>query len=107
MSASPVQIAPTKAALPRQQMVLQGKVVRGRKYGQHYLTVIIAPALDAYSKPDFFEVRSARRFAERDEEGSWVVRAGGYEGKAFRTADKDSGEQVMVTPINTYFDLVE
>jgi hypothetical protein len=99
-------VVPAKGLAP---MVVQvvGKVLRVRRHELNTLTTIISPAPDAYSKPAVVEVRSKSRFADTEEEGTWTCRLGGYEGRAFRAVDRDSGESRSVIPVNLYLDLVQ
>mgnify|MGYP000154609542 CR=1 FL=1 len=86
---------------------IKGKVTRCRRYDQHFYTTIICPAADVYSKPSVVEVRSKARFAEVEEETSCTAILGGFEGKAYRVTDRDTGEQRQLIPVNLFLDLVE
>lgn len=86
---------------------IMGKVVRTRRYEQHWYTTIICPAADAYSRPSVVEVRSKSKFAERDEETKCNAILGGYEGKSYKATDRESGEMRTVTPVQLFLDLVE
>lgn len=89
------------------EVLVIGKVLRTRRHEQYTYTTVITPAADAYSKPSVVEVRSKQRFAERDEETQFTARLGGYEGRAYRVTDRDTGEQKTLIPVNMYLDLVE
>ena len=89
------------------QVLIKGKVLRCRRYDQHFYTAVITPAADQYSKPSIVEVRSKARFAEVDEETSCTALLGGFEGKSYRVTDRDTGEQRSLIPVNLFLDLVE
>lgn len=109
MSEVATKVTPGASKLLTAPMVVTvaGKVVRVRRHEKNVLTVIITPAPDQWSKPSYVEVRSASRFADTEEEGAWSCRLGGYEGRAYRVTDRESGESKNVTPVNLYLDLVQ
>lgn len=94
-------------ALKPRQVQVTGKVTRTRRYDKFTYTTIICPAADEYSKPQIVEVRSDRKFGERDEVVNIVAVLGGFEGKAYRVTDKDTGEVTSVVPVQHYLDFVE
>lgn len=100
----------TKAKTPvlgARHVQIQGKVVRTRRYQEHTYTTIICPAADEYSKPQVVEVRSTRKFAEKDDKTNIVALLGGFEGRVYESRDKDTGEVTRVTPVTLYLDFVE
>lgn len=109
MSAEPSKVSSLDAGHKQKTMqtLIVGKVTRVRRYEQFTYTTIICPAVDLYSKPSVVEIRSARRFADKDEEVSVTARLGGYEGKAYKGVDKESGERITLIPVNLYLDLVD
>ncbi len=109
MSAEPNKVSSLEAghkAKPMQTLIV-GKVIRVRRYEQHTYTTIICPAADLYSKPSVVEIRSSRRFADKEEEVSVNAKLGGYEGKPYKGVDKESGERITLIPVNLYLDLVD
>ncbi len=103
-----VKLDTAKAAKTAPMAVrIVGKVLRTRRHEQFTYTTVITPAADQYSKPSIVEVRSKARFAERDEETDFLARLGGYEGRAYRVTDRETGEQKNLVPVNMYLDLVE
>lgn len=94
-------------ALKARQVQIIGKVVRTRRYQEFTYTTIICPAADEYSKPSIVEIRSNRKFGEKDEIINCVAVLGGFEGKPYETKDKDTGEIGRVTPVTHFLDFVE
>jgi hypothetical protein len=88
------------------QLVITGKVIRSRRYQDHTYTTVICPAADEYSKPQVVEVRSSRKFAEKDEVTTFVAQLGGFEGKPYESKDKSTGEISRVIPVTLYLDYV-
>ncbi|MEZ8363305.1 hypothetical protein AB6C40_23880 [Vibrio splendidus] len=86
-----------------------GKVLRTRNYDGQVYTAIICAAKDAYSRPSIVEVRSKSRLnAQIDEEVKGLqCELSGFEGKAYRVTDRDTGEQRQIKPVNLFLDLVE
>lgn len=104
----PVKLAAQQTAAKPAPMCVRvvGKVLRVRRHEQHTYTTVITPAADEYSRPSVVEVRSKQRFAERDEQADFMGRLGGYEGRAYRVTDRDSGEQKQLVPVNMFLDLL-
>lgn len=88
------------------QLQITGKVMRTRRYQEFTYTTIVCPAADEYSKPQVVEVRSVRKFAEKDEVATFVAQLGGFEGKAYESRDKSTGEISRVIPVTLYLDYV-
>lgn len=88
------------------QLQITGKVMRTRRYQEFTYTTIVCPAADEYSKPQVVEVRSARKFAEKDEVATFIAQLGGFEGKAYESRDKSTGEVSRVIPVTLYLDYV-
>lgn len=97
----------TAPVLKTRQTHIIGKVLRIRRYQQFTYTTIVCPAADEYSQPQKVELRSDRKFAERDEVASVVAQLGGYEGKPYKYTDKDTGEVTMLTPVTLYLDFID
>ncbi|ENO8811903.1 hypothetical protein ACCE85_003963 [Photobacterium damselae] len=91
------------------QLNVTGKVLRARNYDGMIYTTVICPAKDAYSRPSIVEIRSKSRLgAQVDEEIKGVLcELSGFEGKAYRVTDRDTGEQRQIKPVNHFLDLVE
>ena len=87
--------------------IVQGKVLRVRRYDQYTYTTIICPAQDAYTRPSVVEIRSKSRFADSDEEVKVNCILGGYEGRAYRATDRETGESRQLIPVNLFLDLEE
>lgn len=99
-------IAPSAKALPLQVFV-KGKVEASRRFDGKRYTRIITPAADAYSRPQVVEVRSVSKLGDLGDETEVTCRLGGYTRKPYRTTDKDTGETMMVTPVDLTLDAVE
>lgn len=100
---TPVQ----SSALQSMVVQIEGKVTRVRRYEGTFYTVIVCPAVDLYSRPQTVEVRSKARFADPEETVKVKARLGGFEGRAYRVTDKDTGESRNLVPVNQTLDLVE
>lgn len=95
------------AGLKPRQMQIVGKILRTRRYERFTYTTVVCPAADEYSKPQVVEIRSDRKFGDRDDLVTVTAQLGGYEGKPYRHTDKDSGEVTSITPVTHYLDFVE
>ncbi len=105
---APATISPIKGAAPVPMLVtIKGKVDASRKHGAVRYTRIITPAPDAYSRPQTVEIRSKQQLGAREEEIVVTATLGGYTRKAFRSTDKETGETLMVTPVDLTLDAVE
>jgi len=93
--------------LAARETVIFGKILRVRRHEKHFYTSIICPAADEFSRPSIVELRSEARFGDADEKVRVIGALGGYEGKAYRVVDKDTGETRMVTPVVHFLDFVE
>ncbi len=91
------------------QVSVTGKFIRARSYDGQFYSTIICPAKDAYSRPSVVEIRSKYRLsAQPDEEiKNLLCELSGFEGKAYRVTDRDTGEQRQIKPVNHFLDLVE
>lgn len=49
---------------------IRGRVVSCRTYRGRRYTVVLSPAIDAYSNPEAFEIRSRRHLANQDQDVS-------------------------------------
>lgn len=87
--------------------VVQGKVLRVRRYEQFTYTAVICPAPDVYTRPSVVEIRSKSRFADSEEEVKVNCVLGGYEGKPYRATDRETGESRQLIPVNLFLDLAE
>jgi hypothetical protein len=93
--------------MPPLLVKVKGKVLRSRFYDQNYLTAIICPAVDEYSRPSVVQVRSKQRFAELEQQVEVNCLLSGYEGKAYNVVNQETGERQRITPVNLTLDLVE
>lgn len=101
-------VAPRSASKQKaRQVLIEGKVLAVRRHEQFFYTRIICPAADAYSRPQIVEIRSSKRFSDRDEETAVTAMLGGYEGKAYTVTDRETGERRSLTPVNLHLDLIE
>ena len=100
-------VAPPSAG-PLMQVKIKGRIEASRLYEGKRFTRLVAPAPDAYSRPQTVEVRSSRqKLGEVGEEITVSAQLGGYTRKPYRVTDKDTGEIVMLTPVDHVLDLVE
>lgn len=105
-------VEPMRAPVARpvaQAMVVRvvGRVDSVRVYDGKRYTLVVCPAADAYSSPQWLEVRSKGALGARGDEVNVDVRVGGFKGRPFRVTDKDTGEIKTVTRCTVLLDLVE
>lgn len=84
-----------------------GRVESIRRYDGFTYTVVITPAPDVYSKPNYVEFRSKGKFADKEDEVDVRGRLGGWLGKQYQVKDKTTGEVSTLTPCNMFLDYVE
>lgn len=107
MSAVPNNVAPLSSA-PFLQMRFKGRIEASRLFDGKRYTRFVCPAPDAYSRPQVLEVRSSRaKLGEIGDEFTGTVVVGGFTRKPYRVTDRDTGEQVTLTPVDHVLDLVE
>lgn len=104
MSAVPTDIKPMPAAKRFNEVTVKGKIEAHRRYDNKHYHRVITPAPDAYSRPQVLEIRSDSKLGQRDDEIIVDCKLGGYTRKAFRSTDKDTGETMMVTPVDMTLD---
>lgn len=104
MSAVPQTVAPAVQPL---RVVIKGRIEAQRLHEGWRYTRIICPAADAYSRPETVEVRSKGRLGETGEEVTCSAKLGGYTRKPYRSTNRDTGEQTMVTPVDHTLNAVE
>lgn len=117
MSENPAQkVAPIEASSVNPHQVLKrfpmqvsvtGKILRVRRHEQKTYTVIVCAAADQYSQPEVVEIRSDRRFGDKEEVVTVLCRLGGWQGKAYKVVDKETGERLDMIPVNLRLDLIE
>jgi len=88
MSAVPQQLA---ASLAPMRVLVAGKIVSSRMHERNRLTVLIAPAPDAYSHPSTIEVRSRQQLGQVGEEVRVTCSLRGYM-RRFDFKDRQTGE---------------
>jgi hypothetical protein len=107
MSADPKAVTALTAQAKPMQVVIAGRVQKVRRNEGKTYTVVLAPAVDSFSRPTPLEVRSKQRFGEIGEDVKVVCVVGGYGKRPYRYTDKETGETRMVEPIVMTLDLVE
>ena len=93
--------------LPPMQVTIRGRIDARRRHDKTTYTRIVTPAPDPYSRPQTVEVRSRASLGQAGDEVTVTAILGGYTRKPFRTTDKDTGEQTMVTPVDLTLDALE
>ncbi|EER61082.1 hypothetical protein AcdelDRAFT_1339 [Acidovorax delafieldii 2AN] len=89
------------------QVTIKGRVDARRRHDKTTYTRIVTPAPDPYSRPQTVEVRSKGALGQVGDEIVVQALLGGYTRKPFRSMDKDTGETLMVTPVDLTLDAVE
>lgn len=89
------------------QVTIKGRIDARRRHDKTTYTRIVTPAPDPYSRPQTVEVRSRASLGQAGDEVTVTAVLGGYTRKPFRTTDKDTGEQTMVTPVDLTLDALE
>lgn len=97
-----------KDALPvSMRVVVAGRIETSRRYEGKVFTHVMTPAVDAYSRPQLVEIRSAKRLGDKHDEISISCTLGGYQRKAYQVTDKETGERMTIVPVEHTLDLVE
>lgn len=89
------------------QVTVKGRVDARHRHDKTTYTRVLTPAPDPYSRPQTVEIRSKGSLGQVGEEVVVQAVLGGYSRKPFRTTDKETGETVMVTPVDLTLDAVE
>jgi hypothetical protein len=107
MSATAANVAPLNG-VRFMEVKVKGRIEASRLYEGKRFTRLVAPAPDAYSRPQTVEVRSSRqKLGEVGEEITVNAVLGGYTRKPYKVTDKDTGEIVTLTPVDHTLDLLE
>jgi hypothetical protein len=89
------------------QVLVRGRIDASRRYEQLRYTRIVTPAPDPYSRPQTVEIRSKSQLGQKGDEVQVLAQLGGFTRKAFRSTDKETGEQSMVIPVDMTLDAIE
>jgi len=89
------------------QVTITGRIEAVRRWDQFRYTRIITPAADAYSRPQVVEVRSQGALGQKGDEISVTATLGGFTRRPYKVTDKESGEVVMITPVDMTLDVVD
>jgi len=89
------------------QVLVRGRIEEYRRHGNTSYTRILCPAADEYSRPQTMEIRSKTRLGQKGDTITQLCVVGGYTRKAFRATDKETGETMMVTPVDQTVDALE
>lgn len=84
---------------------VKGKVLRSRKYQQHFYTALVIPSADPYVRPATVEVRSVARLGAVDDLVDCVVTISGYNGKPYQVVE--DGVSRTITPVHNVLEVVE
>ncbi|WP_296560010.1 single-stranded DNA-binding protein [Pigmentiphaga sp.] len=96
-----------KAVMRPMAVMVAGRIENSRSYDGRRYTQVLAPAVDAYSRPQVVEIRSRARLGERGEEIAVQCMLGGFQRRAYEAKDKSTGEIVRVVPIEHTLDAIE
>ena len=107
MSAVLENVKPLGSTVRLMEVNVRGKIETSRRYEGNHYTRFITPAPDAYSRPQVVEVRSKNKLGQKDDEVSVTCKLGGFTRKPYRVTDKDTGEQLMLTPVDHTLDAIE
>jgi len=88
-------------------VTIKGRIDAARRFDKTTYTRIVTPAPDPYSRPQTVEVRSRQRLGQSGEEVIVQAQLGGFTRKPFRSTDKETGETMMVTPVDMTLDAIE
>lgn len=106
MTAPLTNLSPMTRTKPMEVTVI-GRIDNVRRHDGKAYTRLLTPAADAYSKPQVLSIRSKNKLGSQGDEVTVTCLLGGYQKKAFRYVDKDSGETEMITPVDMTLDLIE
>lgn len=85
--------------------LVKGKIIRFRKYQNHYYTALVIPSPDPYARPATVELRSSARLGQLNDLIDAVVTLSGYNGKPYQVVE--DGESRTVTPVHNVLEVVE
>lgn len=94
-------------AIHAMRVLVVGRIESSRSHEGKRYTQVMTPAADAYSRPQLLEIRSKAKFGDKGEEVSVSCLLGGYQRKAYQAKDKNTGEIVIVVPVEHTLDLIE
>lgn len=89
------------------EVLVKGKLVESRRVNDLVYSTIVAPAVDEFSSPSTVEVRSKKRFGEREEIVTVRCRLGGFRGRPFKATDKETGEMRTARTVVLTLDAIE
>lgn len=89
------------------QSMVRGRIEDSELFQGMRHTRILTPAEDQYSRPQTLRIRSKRSLGSKGDEINVLVRLGGYTRAPFKTTDKETGEVLMVKPVDHTLDAVE
>ncbi|MBL8357298.1 MAG: single-stranded DNA-binding protein [Delftia acidovorans] len=99
--------SPASGKLNVMQVVVRGRIDASRKHDKTRYTRIVTPAPDPYSRPQTVEIRSKQSLGSQGDEITVVAQLGGFTRKPFRSTNQETGETVMVTPVDLTLDAIE
>ena len=89
------------------EVLIKGRVEQRQRWEGKYITRVITPAQDAYSKPQIVSIRSKQPIGAVGDELTITCKLGGYTRKPYKSTDKESGDITYVTPVDMTLDAVE
>jgi len=89
------------------QVFVVGRVEHRTRWEGKYITRVITPAPDAYSKPQLVSIRSKQALGGAGDDVSITCKLGGYTRKAYKSTDKETGEITSVVPVDMTLDAIE
>ncbi len=107
MSAIPANIKSLSSVARFMEVIIKGKIDASRRFESKFYTRIITPAEDSYSRPQVVEVRSTPKLGQLGDEVTVTCRLGGFTRKPYRVTDKETGETLMITPVDLTLDAID
>ena len=92
--------------LPVGEVRLAGKIQSSRRHEKNHFTLIVAPAIDEWSHPQRYELRSENKLGEKEDVINVRCRLSGSV-RTFQYNDRESGEKKSGLETRVMLDVVE
>lgn len=96
----------SSTVLQVQKTRLTGKIFHSHRKGNFYYTQIVSPALDEYSNPSRFGLRSSSKLGDIEQVITVDIAISGSS-RPFDYTDKETGERKKGFDNTVYFDVVD
>lgn len=88
-------------------VTIKGKLKEQRRGEDMFYSLVLCPALDEYSSPRPFEIRSEKSLGRENEDVSVRCALGGYFRRAYNYDDPKTGEVRRIKPVVHSLDAID